>query len=98
MAESPIDVSNVSHLAHLARIQLSPEETALFQKQLGDILAHVASLQKADVSGVVPVEDVAGFRNNLRVDVEKPSFTAAEALANAPQSANDLVVVPRMVD
>jgi len=95
MADSPIDVS---YVAHLARLQLSPEETALFQKQLGDILSHVAALQKADVSGVVPAEDEAGFQNNLRPDVEKPSFTAAEALANAPQSANDLVIVPRMVD
>ena len=98
MAESPIDVSSVTHLAHLARLQLSPEETALFQKQLGDILSHVAELQKADVSGVVQSADAPDFRNNLRADVERPSFTAAEALSNAPQSANDLFVVPRMVD
>ncbi|HEY8966466.1 MAG TPA: Asp-tRNA(Asn)/Glu-tRNA(Gln) amidotransferase subunit GatC [Candidatus Methylacidiphilales bacterium] len=95
MAEPSIDVS---YVAHLARLQLSPEETALFQKQLGDILSHVADLQKADVSGVAPIEDAPDFRNNLRDDVERPSFTAAEALANAPQSANDLIVVPRMVD
>ena len=39
MAEAKIEVS---YVAHLARLKLSDEETATFQKQLGDILQYVA--------------------------------------------------------
>ncbi len=95
MAEAKIDVS---YVAHLARLKLSDEETATFQKQLGDILQYVAKLQEADISSVVPLEDEAGFENNLRADEERPSFPLPAVLGNAPQQANDLIVVPRMVE
>ena len=95
MADSKIDVS---YVAHLARLKLSAEETARFEKQLGNVLTYVATLQKADISSVAPMEDAPDFENNLRADVERPSFAPAEALLNAPQQANELFVVPRMVE
>jgi len=95
MAAPEIDVA---YVANLARLKLSAEETATFQKQLGDVLAYVAKLQEADISSVVAVEDEAGFENNLRPDVEQPSFTAQEALSVAPQQADGFFMVPRMVE
>ncbi len=95
MADSKIDVS---YVAHLARLHLSAEETATFQKQLGDVLQYVDKLQKADISSVILAEDEAGFENNLREDVERPSLPLAAVLGNFPQHANDLDVVPRMVE
>jgi aspartyl-tRNA(Asn)/glutamyl-tRNA(Gln) amidotransferase subunit C len=95
MAAPEIDVA---YVANLARLKLSAEETATFQKQLGDVLAYVAKLQEADISSVVAVEDEAGFENNLRPDAEQPSFTAQEALSVAPQQADGFFMVPRMVE
>ncbi len=95
MADSKIDVS---YVAHLARLKLSAEETARFQKQLGDVLQYVDKLQQADVSSVVPAEDAADFRNNLRPDEERPGLPVADALSNAPQQGNNLFLVPRMVE
>jgi aspartyl-tRNA(Asn)/glutamyl-tRNA(Gln) amidotransferase subunit C len=36
---------DVAYVANLARLDLSAEETALFQDQLGDVLKYVAKLQ-----------------------------------------------------
>ncbi|MDE1171822.1 MAG: Asp-tRNA(Asn)/Glu-tRNA(Gln) amidotransferase subunit GatC [Verrucomicrobium sp.] len=95
MAESQIDVA---YVAHLARLKLSPEETARYEKQLGDVLHYVAALQKADVSKVAPPEDDPAYENNLREDAERPSLPLEAALSNAPEQGNGLFMVPRMVE
>ena len=89
---------NVQYVADLARLKLSPEEVATFQKQLTDILGYVAQLQNVDVSSVEAITASVPTSNNLRSDVLKPSITAEEALANAPSQADNLFVVPRMVE
>ncbi len=88
---------DVTYVADLARLRLSPEEIATFQKQLGDVLGYVSQLGEVDVSSVSLLGD-ANLRNQLRADEIRPSLPVAEALANAPQQENNLIVVPRMVE
>jgi aspartyl-tRNA(Asn)/glutamyl-tRNA(Gln) amidotransferase subunit C len=95
MAENPIDVN---YVAHLARLKLSDEEVATFQKQLGDILGYVNLLQKADVSQVEDAYRAAPAMNNLRVDAVTPSFSVEVALSNAPLKANNLIQMPKIVE
>ncbi|PZR78233.1 MAG: Asp-tRNA(Asn)/Glu-tRNA(Gln) amidotransferase GatCAB subunit C, partial [Chthoniobacterales bacterium] len=45
----PIDVA---YVARLARLNLTPEETQLFQEQLSDVLREAEKLTRVDVSGV----------------------------------------------
>ena len=78
-------------------VGLSPEETALFQKQLGDVLGYVGQLSEVDVSHISLLGE-ADLKNQLRADVIAPSLTVAEALANAPKQENNLIVVPRMIE
>jgi len=97
MAESSSDSIDVTYVADLARLRLSPEEIATFQKQLGDVLGYVSQLQEVDVAHVSLLGD-ADLKNRLRADVVQPSLTPAEALANAPKQDNNLFVVPKMVE
>jgi aspartyl-tRNA(Asn)/glutamyl-tRNA(Gln) amidotransferase subunit C len=97
MAESSSDSIDVTYVADLARLRLSPEEIATFQKQLGDVLGYVSQLQEVDVSHVSLLGD-ADLKNRLRSDEIHPSLTPAEALANAPKQDNNLFVVPKMVE
>jgi aspartyl-tRNA(Asn)/glutamyl-tRNA(Gln) amidotransferase subunit C len=97
MAESSSDSIDVTYVADLARLRLSPEEIATFQKQLGDVLGYVSQLQEVDVSQISLLGD-ADLKNRLRADVVQPSLTPAEALANAPRQDNNLFVVPKMVE
>jgi aspartyl-tRNA(Asn)/glutamyl-tRNA(Gln) amidotransferase subunit C len=93
--ESEFDVANV---ARLARLNLSAEETRLFQNQLGQVLEHAAKLREVDVSNVeVSAHSIPVF-NVFREDEPRDWFSAEEALSNAPQKANGLFIVPKVVE
>jgi len=97
MADTPSDSIDVTYVADLARLRLSTEEIATFQKQLGDVLGYVSLLKEVDVSHVSLLGD-ADLKNRLRADEIRPSLTAAEALANAPKQDNNLFVVPKIIE
>ena len=97
MADTPSESIDVTYVADLARLRLSPEEIATFQKQLGDVLGYVSQLAEVDVSQVSLLGE-ADLKNRLRTDVVRPSLTVAEALANAPRQDNNLFVVPRIIE
>jgi aspartyl-tRNA(Asn)/glutamyl-tRNA(Gln) amidotransferase subunit C len=97
MANPSSDRIDVTYVADLARLKLSPEETATFQKQLGDVLGYVSQLNEVDVSRVSLMGD-ANLQNRLRADAVRASLSVAEALANAPKQENNLFVVPKMVE
>ena len=96
MAESSESI-DVTYVADLARLRLSPEEIATFHKQLGDVLGYVGQLAEVDVDHVTLLGD-ADLKNRLRHDELQPSLSPAEALANAPKQDNNLFVVPKMVE
>ena len=89
---------DVRYIARLARLELSNEEVARYQAQLGDVLTFVEALRQVDVSGVEPTAHASPVYNVFRGDEPTPSFSAAEALANAPRQANNLFVVTKVVE
>jgi aspartyl-tRNA(Asn)/glutamyl-tRNA(Gln) amidotransferase subunit C len=97
MAESTSERIDVTYVADLARLRLSPDEIATFQKQLQDVLGYVSQLAEVDVSHVSLLGE-ADLKNALRTDEVQPSLTVAEALANAPAQENNLFVVPRIIE
>ncbi|MEI9998031.1 MAG: Asp-tRNA(Asn)/Glu-tRNA(Gln) amidotransferase subunit GatC [Verrucomicrobiota bacterium] len=97
MAESSSPSIDVTYVADLARLRLSPEEIATFQKQLGDVLGYVSQLNEVDVSHVSLLGE-PDLKNRLRADEITPSLPVAEALANAPAQENNLFVVPRIIE
>ena len=97
MANPSSDSIDVTYVADLARLKLSPEETATFQKQLGDVLGYVSQLKEIDVSRVSLLGE-ADLQNRLRSDVVRASLPVTEALANAPKQENNLFVVPKIIE
>ena len=87
---------NISDVASLARLTLTPEETAKFSSQLGQILAHMDSLKQIETTNVPEVTPPA--QPNLRRDEPAPSLSLQAALSNAPAQANDLIIVPKIVE
>jgi aspartyl-tRNA(Asn)/glutamyl-tRNA(Gln) amidotransferase subunit C len=91
---------DVARVARLARLQLTPEETARFADQLGRILAYAEQVQQVDTTGVpamshpFPDEDP-----HDREDVEGASLPVGEALRNASErdSSAGLFKVPRVI-
>jgi aspartyl-tRNA(Asn)/glutamyl-tRNA(Gln) amidotransferase subunit C len=87
---------NVSDVAALARLTLTPEETEKFSAQLGQILGHMETLGQIATGHVQEVTPPA--QPALRKDVPTPSLSVEAALSNAPAQANDLILVPKIVE
>ena len=89
---------DVAYVARLARMNLTPAEEQLFQKQLSDVLTYVEKLREVDVTQVEPAGHAIGIGNVFRSDEPRDWFTAGEALSNAPRQANNLFIVPKVVE
>lgn len=89
---------DVAHVARLARLNLTTEETELFQKQLERVLEYAAKLREADINGLDEVGAGDALFDVLREDEPRNWFTATEALSNAPRKANDLFIVPKVME
>ena len=89
---------DVGYVARLARIILTEDEENAFQKQLDDVLKYVEKLRQADVSHVEAAAHTLPIFNVFREDAASEWFTAEEALSNAPRKANDLFIVPKVVE
>jgi aspartyl-tRNA(Asn)/glutamyl-tRNA(Gln) amidotransferase subunit C len=89
---------DVRYTAQLARLQLSEEEIAKFQTQLSQVLAYVEKLEQVDVSGVEPTAHANAVFNVFREDAPRDWFTPQDALSNAPRSANQLFIVPKVIE
>ena len=89
---------DVRYTAQLARLNLSEEEIATFQKQLSQVLAYVEKLEQVDVRGVEPTAHTNAIYNVFRTDESRTWFEPLEALANAPRQANQLFIVPKVIE
>lgn len=89
---------DVAYVAQLARMNLTDEETQLFQKQLGDVLQYAEKLREVDVSHVEAAAHAIPIFNVFREDEPRDWFTAEEALSNAPRKANNLFIVTKVVE
>ena len=89
---------DVNHVAKLARVNLTAEETELFQEQLGRVLEYARKLREADVSKLEAGGEDGQNEDPWRDDEPRPWFTAEEALSNAPRTVNDLFIVPKVVE
>jgi len=95
MAE-PVQI-DVAHVARLARLNLTEEETRLFQAQLGRVLEYAEKLRELDTSQVEAAAHAVPIFNIFREDEPQAGFTVEEALSNAPRQANGLFVVTKVV-
>jgi aspartyl-tRNA(Asn)/glutamyl-tRNA(Gln) amidotransferase subunit C len=89
---------DVAYVAGLARLKLTDAETELFQKQLGDVLKYAESLRELDVSNVEASAHALPIFNVFREDAPRDWFSSEEALRNAPRKANDLFIVPNVME
>ena len=89
---------NIDHVAHLARLALTPEEKAKFSSQLGDVLAYIDQLKTVDVTGVEPTAHAFPLYNVWDADVPRPGLSVEAALQNAPAQRDHMIVVPKVVE
>src|ERR1700736_5539022 len=92
-----ISTDEVSHVARLARLALTPDELERFTEQLGAVLEHARDVEALDTTGVPPTAHPLPLVNVLRDDVLVPSLDRAEVLAEAPSVEADRFLVTRIL-
>jgi aspartyl-tRNA(Asn)/glutamyl-tRNA(Gln) amidotransferase subunit C len=94
---NPTDI-NIQHVAKLARLTLTDEEAASYQKQLAGILDYMDALGHHDLSGVEPSAHATEIYGELRADVSRPSIPRELMMANAPRSFQDQFQIPKVIE
>jgi len=84
---------DVAHVAHLARLGLTPAELGRLEGELNHILDQYTRLTELDTESIAPTAQTIELENILRDDIVRPSLTQAEALANAPATSAGFIVV-----
>ncbi len=90
--------TQVEHVARLARLDLTDEETERFREQLSAILEYAERLQQLDTKDIPPTATVLPLENVMRDDEVRPSLPPEEALANAPAAEDGYFRVPPVLE
>ena len=93
-----LSLSEVEHVALLARLRLTEEEKTRLTDDLNHILEQFETLQRLDTEGVPPTAHAMQLQNVLREDVSRPSLPRETFIPEAPEARDEFFVVPRVVD
>lgn len=86
VSETPaLDSAQVSHLAHLARIDLTPDELQRLTGELGVILDSIAKVSEIATDDVPATSHPIPLSNVYRPDEPGDTLTTEQALAGAPE-------------
>ncbi len=93
-----IDAATVRKVAKLARIAEPEDRIEPLARELNGILTWIEMLNEVDTDGVEPMTSVVHQGLPMREDVVTEGGDPAKVLANAPKTAKDFFVVPKVVE
>ena len=94
---SRISEEQVKHVANLARLAITEEETEKFTKQLDAIITFAEQLNELDTENVEPTYHVLDMKNLLLEDVNKKQLNREDVLKNAPEHQDGQIKVPNIM-
>jgi aspartyl-tRNA(Asn)/glutamyl-tRNA(Gln) amidotransferase subunit C len=93
-----LNPDDVSRIARLARIEISPAEAEHTREHLNGILAFVEQLQATDTAGIEPMAHAVDVVQRLRPDVVTETDQRAAFQAIAPETEAGLYLVPKVIE
>lgn len=93
-----IDREQVRKVAHLARLELPPEQEEQLTTQLGSILDYFEQLSELDVTDVQPTTRAIDVSNVMRIDELQPYGDREAILKSAPEQEGDFFKVPKILN
>lgn len=93
-----LNPDQVARIARLARIELSPAETAQTGDRLNAILDLIEQLQAVDTAGIEPMAHAMAGAQRLRDDVVTETDNRAAFQAIAPETEAGLYLVPKVIE
>ncbi len=92
-----IDLEQVRKVAHLARLELTPEEEKSFPAQLNRILDYVEQLSELDTTDIPPTTRAIDVSNVVRQDTQCTYGDRHSLLDNSPDREEDYFRVPKIL-
>ena len=103
-----VSEKDVSYVAELAHLELTPGERERMLKDLNSILGYIERLNELDTNNVEPMAQVASrygtardgdkFGYAMRPDELQPCLPHEEAMQNAPQTDGTFFKVPKVIE
>lgn len=93
-----VDQETLHKIAHLARLEVKPDEEADLLSSLNGVLTWMEQLNEVDTTGVEPLTHISDETNILRDDVAGNHLSREQALANAPQHDEQFFEVPKVLE
>lgn len=93
-----VDHDTLQKIAHLARLEVRPEEEAAILDSLNEVLTWMEQLNELDTTGVEPLTHISEEQNVMRDDVVGQHLPREQALSNAPQQDGTFFQVPKVLE
>jgi len=92
----------VERIAHLARLEIAPEELDPARQQLNGIFSLIETLQAVDTTGIEPMAHAQDVYQRLREDEvtyrDEAGTMRALFQSIAPEAENGLYLVPKVIE
>jgi aspartyl-tRNA(Asn)/glutamyl-tRNA(Gln) amidotransferase subunit C len=93
-----IDKETIQKLAHLAKLDVNPDNEDALISDMKNIISWVKKLEELDTSGIDPLTHMSFESNVFRSDVPKNELTHKSLLKNAPDHQDGFFKVPKVLD
>jgi aspartyl-tRNA(Asn)/glutamyl-tRNA(Gln) amidotransferase subunit C len=87
----------ISHVANLAKLELTDAELNLYSEQLAAIIQHFEQLSGVNTENIQPLMTPSEIVQHFREDAVHASKIREEIFANAPEKSGFLFKVPPVV-
>jgi len=88
----------INKIAHLARLNLSPEETMRYAPQLSNILQFIEQMNEVDTSEQAPLAHPLDICQRLRTDAVTEPDEREKFQKIAPEVEAGLYLVPQVIE
>lgn len=93
-----LSIDDVRRVAHLARIEVTPDEAQDVLKKLTGIFGLIEDMRRVDTAGIAPMSHAADVSLMLREDVVTETDQRDLFQSVAPATADGLYLVPKVIE
>lgn len=93
-ATTAITEELITHLARLAMLTVTQEESHLYKTQLTSIFDYIDRLRAIDTTGITELSSVTDSHTVVREDIMRESLSQKDALSNVTHKRDGSFIVP----
>jgi len=93
-----LSIEDVKRVAHLARIEVTPDEAQEVLRKLTGIFGLIEDMRRVDTTGIAPMSHAADVSLALREDRVTETDQRELFQSVAPATADGLYLVPKVIE